>query len=68
MKEKEKKEKQQQRSALLLCCVAVLADTGVGIRDVAWERAAGESFTSGVAPGAGDAIICASKSEIDAGS
>ena len=67
-RKKRKERKKQQRGALLLCCVAVLADTGVGVRDVAWEFAGSKRFARGVAPGAGEAIIWASKSEIDAGS
>lgn len=44
-----------------------LFDAGIGVRDVAWERASGESFARGVAPGARDVIIYAGKSEISAG-
>ena len=42
-----------------------LFDAGVSVRNVAWEGAAGESFTRGVAPGVKDAIICADKFEAD---
>lgn len=42
-----------------------LFDAGVSVRNVAWEGAAGESFARGVAPSAGEVIICA-KSELGA--
>lgn len=35
-----------------------LFDAGIGVRNVAWKGAVGESFAGGVLPGAEDVITC----------
>ena len=42
-----------------------LFNAGVGVRNVAWKGAVGESFAGGVLPGAVEVIICADEFEAD---
>ena len=65
-KEKEKKKERKKSSSAKRCCFAVLADTGVGISYVTWEIAGGECFAGGVAPSAGEKVICSDEFEVDA--
>ena len=44
-----------------------LADSSVGIWDIAWEVAGGERLTGGVLPGAGEGVIYAGKLKVDTG-
>lgn len=46
--------------------LGLICDFGIGVCNVTWEISGGECFTRGVAPGAGEIIICAYKFEADA--
>lgn len=61
----EKKREVWKRLLFFLC---VLADSGVSVGYVTWKRAYSERLAGGVAPGAGEGIVCANEAETGTGS
>lgn len=59
------KKRSLKETSLFLC---VLADSGVSVGYVTWKRAYSERLAGGVAPGAGEGIVCANEAETGTGS
>ena len=61
---KEEKKKKAPPHAAQRHGGGLTCDFGIGVCNVTWEIAVGECFTRGVAPGAGETIICTGKFEL----
>ena len=65
MQDKGERKKHPGEAGMRIDNACDLFDAGIGVRNVAWKGAVGESFAGGVLSGAVEVIICADEFEAD---